>query len=111
MFQISRRAWGADLGGAGAIEGVSLQDVSSSFQELIVDASNDVGAGDDQQVIIALQLIRMALVAIPSEVLLAQPVQQTLQPVQMASKNHLYKQAYKQTLLVDSCLQQLRLLL
>ena len=64
------------LGGAGAVEGVGLQDVSPSFQELIVDASNDVGAGDDQQVIVALQLIRMALVTIPPEVLLTQPVRQ-----------------------------------
>ena len=61
------------LGGAGAIEGVGLQDVSPSFQELVVDASNDVGAGDDQQVVVALQLIRMALVPITPEVLLTQP--------------------------------------
>ena len=63
------------LGGAGAIEGVGLQDVSPSFQELIVDASNDVRASDDQQIIIALQLIRMALVPIPPEVLLTQPTE------------------------------------
>ena len=39
-----------------------------------MDASNDVGAGDDQQVVVALQLIRMALVPITPEVLLTQPV-------------------------------------
>ena len=64
----------ANLGGAGAVEGVGLQDVGPSFQELVVDASNDVGAGDDQQVIVALQLIRMALVPITPKVLLTQPV-------------------------------------
>ena len=61
------------LGGAGAVEGVGLQDVSPRFKELVVDGSNDVGAGDDQQVIVALQLIRMALVPIPPKVLLTQP--------------------------------------
>ena len=48
-----------DLGGAGAIEGVSLQDVSTGGQELIVDVSNDIRAGDDQQVIVASQLMSM----------------------------------------------------
>ena len=65
---------GADLGGASAVEGVGLQDVGPSFQELVVDTSNDVGAGDDQQVVVALQLIRVALVPIPPEVLLTQSV-------------------------------------
>ena len=61
------------LRSAGAIEGVGFQNVSTSFQELIVNASNDIRAGDDQQVIVALQLMRMGLVAITSEVLLRQP--------------------------------------
>ena len=61
------------LGGTGSIEGVGLQDVGPSFQELIVDTSNDVGAGDDQQVVVALELIRVALVLITPEVLLVQP--------------------------------------
>ena len=61
------------LRGAGAIEGVGLQNVGTSCQELIVDVSNDIWAGDDQQVIVALQLIRMALVPLSPEVLLTQP--------------------------------------
>ena len=63
------------LGGAGAIEGVGLQDVGPSCQKLVVDAGNDVGPSDDQQVVVALQLIRMALVPIPPEVLLTQPTE------------------------------------
>ena len=74
-----------------------------------MDASNDVGAGDDQQVVVALQLIRMALVPITPEVLLTQPVRQTLQPVHMASRNCVYKQAYRQTLVGGSGLLQLHL--
>jgi len=63
----------SDLGGAGAIEGVSLQDVSAGLQELGVDVSNDIRAGDDQQVIVAPQLMRVLLVAITPEVLFSQP--------------------------------------
>ena len=61
------------LGGAGAVEGVGLQDVGPGCQELVVDAGNDVGAGDDQQVVVALQLIGVALVPLPPEILLTQP--------------------------------------
>ena len=68
MTHVSR-----NLGGASAIEGVGLQDVSTSCQELIVDVSNDIRAGDDQQVIVAPQLMGMRLVPLPSEVLLSQP--------------------------------------
>ena len=63
----------ADLGGAGAVEGVGLQDVGTSLQELIVDVSDDVRAGDDQQVVVAPQLMGMGLVPLPPEVLLSQP--------------------------------------
>ena len=63
------------LRGAGAIECVGFQNVSTSSQELIVDVCDDVRAGDDQQVIVALQLMRMALVAVTPEVLLCQPEQ------------------------------------
>ena len=64
---------GADLRGAGAIEGVGLQDVSPSLQKLVVNVRDDVRAGDDQQIVVAPQLMGMILVAIPSEVLLCQP--------------------------------------
>ena len=63
----------ADLGGAGAIEGVGLQDVGTRLQELIVDVSDDIRAGDDQQVVVAPQLMGMGLVPLPPEVLLSQP--------------------------------------
>jgi len=62
-----------DLGGASAIEGVGLQNVSASLQELGVDVSNDVRAGDDQQIVVAPQLVRVLLVPITPEVLLTQP--------------------------------------
>ncbi len=61
------------LGGAGAVEGVSLQNVSTSLQEVIVDVSNDIRASYDQQVVVASQFIRMTLVTFSSEVLLCQP--------------------------------------
>ncbi len=38
-----------------------------------MDVSNDIRAGDDQQVIVAPQLMRVLLVAIAPEVLLSQP--------------------------------------
>ncbi len=63
----------SDLGGAGAIEGVGLQDVSAGLQELSVDVSNDIRAGDDQQVVVPPQLMRVLLVPITPEVLLTQP--------------------------------------
>ncbi len=63
----------SDLGGTGAIEGVGLQDVSAGLQELGVDVGDDVRAGDDQQVVVAPQLMRVLLVAITPEVLLSQP--------------------------------------
>ncbi len=63
----------SDLGGAGAIEGVGLQDVSAGLQKLGVDVGDDVRAGDDQQVVVAPQLMRVLLVAITPEVLLSQP--------------------------------------
>ena len=66
-------AWECDLGGAGAIEGVGLQDVSAGLQELIVNVGNDIRAGDDQQVVVAPQLMRVLLVAVAPEVLLSQP--------------------------------------
>jgi len=63
----------SDLGGAGAIEGVGLQDVSAGLQELGVDVGDDIRACDDQQVIVAPQLMRVLLVPITPEVLLTQP--------------------------------------
>ncbi len=63
----------SDLGGAGAIEGVGLQDVSAGLQELGVDVGNDIRAGDDQQVVVAPQLMRVLLVPVTPEVLLSQP--------------------------------------
>ena len=66
-----------DLRGAGAIEGVGLQDVSSSLQELIVDVRDDIRAGDDQQIIVAPQLVGVVPVALSSKILLCQPASQT----------------------------------
>ena len=79
-LQLSEEKWGADLGGSGAVEGVGLQNVGPGCQELVVDAGNDAGAGDDQQVVVALQLIGVALEPGPPEVLLTQPVEYASQP-------------------------------
>ena len=61
------------LGGAGAIEGVGLQNISTSFQEIVMDVSNDIRTCNDQQIIVALQFVRVGLVALASEILLSQP--------------------------------------
>jgi len=61
------------LGGAGAIEGVGLQNISTSYEEVIMDISNDIRTRDDQKIIIAPQFIRMILVTIAPEVLFCQP--------------------------------------
>ena len=63
----------SDLRCASTIESVGFQDVSASFQELVVNVSNDIRAGDHQQIIIAPQLMMVILVSLTPEVLLSQP--------------------------------------
>ena len=65
--------WISHLGCAGAVEGVSFQNVSSSLQELIVNVCNDVRAGDDQQIIVAPELMMVILIPITPEILFCQP--------------------------------------
>lgn len=50
------------------IEGVRLDDVSSGVEELIVNSLDHVRPGDDQEVIVALQLMIVVLVALPAEI-------------------------------------------
>jgi hypothetical protein len=50
------------LADAGTVEGVGLNDVSASLQVLQVDALNDIWPGDDQDVVVALELVAVVLV-------------------------------------------------
>mmetsp|Transcript_21753 Transcript_21753/g.56693 ORF Transcript_21753/g.56693 Transcript_21753/m.56693 type:complete len:385 (+) Transcript_21753:624-1778(+) len=62
------------LADGGAVEGVGLNDVCPAFQVLDVDGLDDVWAGQHQDVIVTLQLIRVVLVAVRTEVSLLQLV-------------------------------------
>ena len=56
------------LADGGSVEGVGLDDVRASFQVLDVDGLNDVRAGQHKQIVVALQLITVVLVAVAAEV-------------------------------------------
>ena len=62
------------LGDAGAVEGVGLDDVGAGLQISQVDGLNNVRACNDQQVIVALQLVAVGFEALTPEVLLLQLV-------------------------------------
>ena len=75
------------LRGTCAVEGVGFQNVSASLQKRIVNVSNHIRASDDKQVIVALELIRMALIAISPKVLFSQPDQNTLRIRSASTRN------------------------
>ena len=56
------------LADGGSVEGVGLNDVRAGFQVLDVDGLNDVRAGQHKQIVVALQLITVVLVAVAAEV-------------------------------------------
>lgn len=59
-------------GDGGAVERVGFNDVSAGLQVGSVDLCNDVGPGDHKQVVVALELSVVALVAVTAEVSLLQ---------------------------------------
>ena len=58
----------------GAAEGVGLDDVGAGGQVLAVDLADHVGPRQDQQVVVALQILRVILEALAAEVRLRQLV-------------------------------------
>jgi hypothetical protein len=56
------------------VEGVGLDEVGAGREVLAVDAGDDVGRGEDQQVVVAAQVARPVGEAVAAEVLLGEPV-------------------------------------
>ena len=62
------------LRNGGRIEGARLENVGAGFQVVAVDAADDVGAGQDQQVVVALEVVRVIGEALAAVVGFLQPV-------------------------------------
>jgi hypothetical protein len=62
------------LGYAGGGKRIGFDDVASGFQIGVMDAYDDVGAGQRQQVVIPLQIVHVILESLPTEGRFIEPV-------------------------------------
>src|SRR5574343_1950200 len=58
----------------GRVEGAGLEDIGAGFQVFAMEAADDVGPGQDQQVVVALDVVRVILEALAAVIGFGQPM-------------------------------------